>query len=117
MRIAYYADEPLPKLRIVRPHTCQASDHLDWVIPRSVKYQARHNLDAIANDRQIAPRTIRSNTRLNTGIKLSYTQAHRTIKQVLLDLDGDAKEQFQLIGPMLAYIKQHGNLLEGERVT
>ncbi len=117
MRITFIRDKPKPRLRILLPHTCPASVHIGWRRPHGVVYQKRHNLTPIANDRRIAPRTVKSNARLNAGINLSYRQAHRTIHAVLSDLDGDEKLQFELIAPMLEYLKQSGDALEQGRIT
>lgn len=113
MRIALIGDNPKPILRQLVPHTCPAYVHDGWQRANSVPYQSRLHRDLIAGDRLVRPRTIRSESRVKSGVHLPYYQAWRTKKAVLNELDGDATAQFQLIQPMLNYLRQQGTLLDG----
>lgn len=58
------------------------------------------------------PKAIKTTARLNTGQTITYNTAWRVKQAIAQDLDGDDKEQFQLIGPMLKFLQQHGDLLK-----
>jgi hypothetical protein len=104
-RVSLIGEPPVCSLRILVYHTCPAECHDGWKRPHSVKYLQRHNHDLVANNRKIPPKLVVDNERLKSGNKISYWQAHRTIKAVREEIKGDEATQFQFIKPFLLALK------------
>jgi len=105
VRISFTGKPSVCSLRILVSHTCPAESHQGWKRPHSVKYLARHNFELVANNRKIPPKLVADNERLQSGNKISYRQAHRTVQTVRCLIEGDEAVQFQYIRPLLRYIE------------
>lgn len=71
----------------------------------------------VANDRTIKPKNIKNNARLVTGTQITYNTAWRVKQAIGLQLDGDGREQFRLILPMVRFLTQYAHLLNCSILT
>jgi hypothetical protein len=89
------------KLITLIPHRCPPSCHNGWSVPQSVRFLSRHHTKPVRVDRNIKPRAIQTDERINHKHKINYKQAWRTRKHCRGVIDGDTKLQYKLIVPLL----------------
>lgn len=89
------------------PHSCPSNTHHKWRKKNSIKLLTANNLviSAVAEDKQLKPKTIQTLERHHHGNKVSYLAGWRAKEKVLKNLYGDETESFQMIPSLLKALR------------
>ncbi len=88
------------KITINEPHSCPPESHANWHSANSVRVLAQHHRKAVVDNRNIAPRQIISNERLQHGNTVPYHQAWRTREALRQEMEGSEEESFKKLPAM-----------------
>ena len=82
-------------------HTCPHTTHQNFRQAHSVAHLAATHRSAVADNRDIAPKQIQSNERLQKGNIVTYKQAWRAREEIRRELQGEKTDTFQKIPALL----------------
>lgn len=97
----------------IKPHSCSPATHYNSRQSQSVDYLMSHHRAAVIDNRNITVAQIQSAERLQWSNKISYRQAYRTKKALLLEIDGDEAKSFAFIP---AFCQRYQAACEGNYV-
>ena len=96
----------ITRITIYTPHTCSFTTHTYFRYSNAISYTFTHHLDTISQDRNLKPKYITNNERLQYSNQLSYKQAWRLKEKAIQQIEGDQSEQFALLPLLCCYIEE-----------
>ena len=82
-------------------HNCPHSTHQNFRQAHSVSFLTSNHQTAVIDNREITPRQVQSNERLQNGNQINYLQAWRVRENIRKELEGDEQDSFPRLPALL----------------
>jgi hypothetical protein len=96
----------ITRVTIYNPHTCAITTHTNFRHSNATAYTLSHHINAISQDRNLKPKHIANQERLQHSNQLLYHQAWRLKEKAIRHIEGDQSEQFALLPIICHYIQE-----------
>ena len=107
IRASYLRRLSITWITIYNPYICSLVTHTNFRQSDVVSYTLSYHINSISQDRNLKPRHITNQERLQYSNQLSYQQVWRTKEKVIHQIKGDQSKQFALLPKICYYIHEH----------